>query len=29
MDVVRALHAKAGPEQWLKTPIAIGPVRRA
>ena len=28
MDVVRALHAKAGAEQWLKAPIAIGPVRR-
>jgi peptidyl-prolyl cis-trans isomerase A (cyclophilin A) len=28
MDVVRALHAKAGAEQWLKQPIAIGPVRR-
>jgi peptidyl-prolyl cis-trans isomerase A (cyclophilin A) len=28
MDVVRALHAQAGPEQWLKQPIAIGPVRR-
>lgn len=28
MDIVRALHAKAGAEQWLKTPIAIGPVRR-
>jgi peptidyl-prolyl cis-trans isomerase A (cyclophilin A) len=29
MDVVRALHAKAGAEQWLKAPIAIGPVRRS
>lgn len=29
MDVVRALHARAGAEQWLKAPIAIGPVRRA
>lgn len=29
MEVVRALHAKAGAEQWLKAPIAIGPVRRA
>ncbi len=28
MDVVRALHARAGAEQWLKEPIAIGPVRR-
>ena len=28
MDVVRALHAKAGAEQWLKAPIAIGPVQR-
>lgn len=28
MDVVRALHARAGAEQWLKAPIAIGPVRR-
>jgi peptidyl-prolyl cis-trans isomerase A (cyclophilin A) len=28
MDVVRALHGKAGIEQWLKDPIAIGPVRR-
>ncbi|HEV6965511.1 MULTISPECIES: peptidylprolyl isomerase [Roseateles] len=28
MEVVRALHGRAGPEQWLKTPIAIGPVRR-
>lgn len=28
MDVVRALHAKAGAEQWLKAPIAIGPVAR-
>lgn len=28
MDVVRALHARAGAEQWLKQPIAIGPVRR-
>jgi len=28
MDVVRALHARAGVEQWLKDPIAIGPVRR-
>lgn len=28
MEVVHALHAKAGPEQWLKQPIAIGPVRR-
>jgi len=28
MDVVRALHAKAGAQQWLKPPIAIGPVRR-
>lgn len=28
MGVVRALHAKAGPEQWLKAPIAIGPVQR-
>jgi peptidyl-prolyl cis-trans isomerase A (cyclophilin A) len=28
MDVVRALHARAGAEQWLKPPIAIGPVRR-
>jgi len=25
---VRALHGKAGVEQWLKDPIAIGPVRR-
>lgn len=29
MDVVRALHARAGTEQWLASPIAIGPVRRA
>ena len=29
MDVVRALHARAGAEQWLAAPIAIGPVRRA
>lgn len=28
MDVVRALHARAGAEQWLKAPIAIGPVQR-
>jgi peptidyl-prolyl cis-trans isomerase A (cyclophilin A) len=28
MEVVRALHAKAGVEQWLKDPIPIGPVRR-
>lgn len=28
MNVVRALHAKAGAQQWLKPPIAIGPVRR-
>ena len=28
MDVVRALYARAGAEQWLKQPIAIGPVRR-
>ena len=28
MDVVRALHARAGAQQWLKPPIAIGPVRR-
>ena len=28
MDVVRALHGKAGVTQWLKPPIAIGPVRR-
>lgn len=28
MGVVRALHAKAGAEQWLKDPIAIGPVQR-
>ncbi|MCF8207351.1 MAG: peptidylprolyl isomerase [Methylotenera sp.] len=28
MDVVRALHRRAGPEQWLAAPIAIGPVRR-
>ncbi len=29
MEVVRALHAKAGAEQWLKAPIEIGPVQRA
>lgn len=28
MDVVRALHAGAGAEQWLAAPIAIGPVKR-
>jgi len=28
MDIVRALHGKAGAEQWLKQPIAIGPVKR-
>ncbi|WP_422018513.1 peptidylprolyl isomerase [Roseateles sp.] len=28
MAVVRALHAKAGAEQWLKAPLAIGPVQR-
>lgn len=28
MDVVRALHRRAGPEQWLAAPVAIGPVRR-
>ncbi|MFG6467471.1 peptidylprolyl isomerase [Roseateles sp. BYS87W] len=28
MDVVRALHAEAGPGQWLKQPLAIGPVTR-
>jgi peptidyl-prolyl cis-trans isomerase A (cyclophilin A) len=28
MDVVRALHGRAGAEQWLAAPIAIGPVRR-
>lgn len=28
MDVVRALHARAGAEQWLKQPLAIGPVAR-
>jgi peptidyl-prolyl cis-trans isomerase A (cyclophilin A) len=28
MEVVRALHAKAGVQQWLKDPIPIGPVRR-
>lgn len=29
MDVVRALHGRAGAAQWLAAPIAIGPVRRA
>jgi peptidyl-prolyl cis-trans isomerase A (cyclophilin A) len=29
MEVVRTLHARAGAEQWLRTPIAIGPVHRA
>lgn len=29
MDVVRALHGRAGAEQWLASPIRIGPVRRA
>ena len=28
MDVVRALHGRAGLEQWLAAPIRIGPVRR-
>ncbi|CAM3980325.1 peptidylprolyl isomerase [Roseateles saccharophilus] len=28
MEVVRALHARAGEDQWLKAPIAIGPVHR-
>jgi peptidyl-prolyl cis-trans isomerase A (cyclophilin A) len=28
MEVVRALHGRAGAEQWLAAPIAIGPVRR-
>lgn len=28
MDVVRALHGQAGAEQWLRKPIAIGPVHR-
>jgi len=28
MDVVRAIHGKAGTAQWLKEPIPIGPVRR-
>lgn len=28
MDVVRALHGRAGVEQWLSAPIRIGPVRR-
>ena len=28
MEVVRALHGRAGAEQWLASPIAIGPVRR-
>ncbi|MFC6217893.1 peptidylprolyl isomerase [Pelomonas aquatica] len=29
MEVVRALHARAGAKQWLRTPIAIGPVQRS
>jgi peptidyl-prolyl cis-trans isomerase A (cyclophilin A) len=29
MDVVRALHRRGGAEQWLASPIRIGPVRRA
>lgn len=29
MEVVRALHGRAGAEQWLASPIRIGPVRRA
>lgn len=29
MEVVRALHALAGAKQWLRTPIAIGPVQRS
>ena len=28
MDVVRALHGRAGLEQWLAAPIRIGPVLR-
>lgn len=28
MDVVRALHGRAGAEQWLAEPIRIGPVLR-
>lgn len=28
MEVVRALHARGGAEQWLKTPIALGGVTR-
>ena len=29
MAVVRALHARAGTEQWLADPIGIGPVTRS